>query len=90
MDIYLTWFSANSGRQADPAFPAMVDAIMLALRTSQPNPASITDPNTEVTSTIYNVGEKMNYRTGIESTADERWLRYDALIVCDIWEVFNA
>src|SRR5256885_14012294 len=27
-DIYVTWFSANQGRQADPLFPAIVDTIM--------------------------------------------------------------
>jgi hypothetical protein len=90
MDVYLTWFSANSGKQGDPVFPAMMDAVMFALRYSQPNPAYITDPNTNLTSTIYNVGENMTYRTGIESTADERWMRYDALIVVHVWEIFNA
>jgi hypothetical protein len=90
MDVYLTWFSAGSGKQQDPLFPGMVDAVMFALRFSQPNPAYITDPNTGLTSTIYNTGEQMTYKTGLESTADERIKRYDALIVVDIWEIFNA
>lgn len=89
-DIYVTWFSANQGKQADPLFPAIVDTIMLALRTSQPNPAVMTDPYTGLTSTIYNVGEQQKYRIGIEATADERWLRYDSLIQCSIWEIINA
>ncbi len=90
MDVYITWFSSNSGQQADPKFPAIVDTVMLALRFSQPNPAYLTDPATNLTSTVYNVGENQHYRIGIESTDDERWLRYDALIQCSIWEIINA
>jgi len=89
-DVYVTWFSANQGKQADPLFPAIVDTIMYALRTSQPNPAELTDPYTGLTSTIYNVGERQKYRIGIEATADERFLRYDSLIQCSIWEIINA
>ena len=90
MDVYVTWFSANSGRQADPVFPAIVDTIMMALRYSQPNPAELTDPATGLTSSVYNVGEQIKYRVGIEATADERWLRYDALLQVTCWEVINA
>jgi hypothetical protein len=89
-DIYVTWFSSNSGRQQDPVFPAIVDTVMLALRYSQPNPAYLTDPNTNLTSTVYNVGEDQKYRIGVEATADERFLRYDALISVSVWEIINA
>jgi hypothetical protein len=90
IDVYITWFSTGSGTQQDPVFPAMVDAVMSALRYSQPNPADVTDPNTNMTWTIYNTGEDMSYRTGVASTADERQKRYDALITCSVWEVINA
>lgn len=90
MDVYVTWFSSNSGRQADPKFPAIVDAVMMALRYSQPNPYEATDPATGLTSSIYNVGETMRYRTGVEATNDERFLRYDALIRVSVWEEINA
>lgn len=97
MHVYLTWFSSNS-RQGmedgpvtqDPVFPGMVDAVLYALRFSQPNPARIFDPNTNLSSEVYNVGEDMRYRTGIEATQDERWLRYDCLITCSVWELINA
>jgi hypothetical protein len=89
-DVYVTWFSAGSGTQQDPKFPAIVDAVMQKLRTSQPNPDPATDPATGLTSTIYNVGEVMRYRIGVESTADEREKRYDSLISCSIWEIINA
>jgi len=89
-DIYCTWFSSNNGKQADPVFPAIVDTIMMALRYSQPNPAELTDPATGLTSSVYNVGETQKYRTGVEATADERWLRYDSLIQCSVWELINA
>ena len=90
MDVYITWFSANQGRQADPVFPAIVDTVMAALRYSQPNPAELTDPATGLTSTVYNVGEQIKYRVGIEATADERWLRYDSLLQVTCWEIINA
>lgn len=90
MDVYVTWFSSNSGKQADPVFPSIVDTIMMALRFSQPNPAYLTDPNTGLTSTVYNTGENMHYKIGIEATEDERWLRYDSLIACSVWEIINA
>jgi hypothetical protein len=89
-DIYLTWTSAGQGTQQDPLFPSMVDAILFALRFSQPNPAYITDPNTQLTSTIYNTGEQMTYRVGIESLADQRRKRYDAIVNVSVWEIFNA
>lgn len=91
MDVYVTWTGAvNAGSQTDPIFPGIMDAVMAALRYSQPNPAYITDPNTGLTSTIYNVGESMKYRPGLESLKDERLLRYDALISVDVWEIINA
>lgn len=90
IDVYLTWFSAGSGTAQDPVFPGMVDAVMSALRFSVPNPAYFTDPNTEETSVIYNTGEEMVYRTGVESTANEREKRYDALITVSIWELLTA
>jgi len=90
MDVYLTWFSAGSDKQQDPVFPGMVDAVMFALRYSMPNPVYITDPSTEITSTIYNTGEDISYRIGVESTADERIKRYDALMTVSMWEIFNA
>ena len=89
-DVYVTWFSTGQGTRQDPIFPGIVDAIMFALRYSQPNPAYITDPNTKITSTLYNAGEDMSYRIGIDSTADERMKRYDALVNVTIWEIMNA
>ena len=53
---------------------------MMALRYSQPNPYEATDPATGLTSSVYNTGEQIGYRIGVEATADERWLRYDSLL----------
>ena len=86
----MTWFSVLNGKQADPRFPGIVDTIMAALRYSQPNPAEMTDPNTLETSTIYNVGEQIKYRVGVESTQDEAQKRYDALLSVSVWEIINA
>jgi hypothetical protein len=89
IDVYLTWFSANSGKQQDPVFSGMVDAVMYALRTCTPDPVEWVDPNSQLASTIYNTGETMTYRTGVESTSDQRFKRYDALITVNVWEIFN-
>jgi hypothetical protein len=89
-DVYVTWFAPNAGTQQDPKFPAIVDTVMLALRYSQPNPAEITDPSTNLTSTIYNVGEQIRYRLGVEAVNDERFLRYDALLQVTCWEWIRA
>ncbi len=90
IDVYLTWTAVNNAAQTDPIFPGMIDAVMAALRYSQPNPASVTDPATGLSSTIYNVGEDMRYVPGIEALDDERWLRYDALITVGVWEIIQA
>lgn len=90
MDVYVTWFSSNSGKQQDSRFPSIVDAVMAALRYCKPNPAYLTDPATGLQTTVYNVGEDQRYQIGIESTDDERWLRYDCLLQCSVWEIMNA
>ena len=89
-DVYVTWFAPGGGTQQDPKFPAIVDTVMMALRYSQPNPYEATDPATNLTSSIYNVGESIRYRTGVEATNDERWLRYDALLTVTVWELIRA
>lgn len=90
MDVYLVYFMPNDDPDADTSFPGMVDAVMYALRFSQPNPAYINDPYTTITSCIYNVGEQMSYRIAVEATEDEVFNRYDALITVDVWEELNA
>jgi hypothetical protein len=89
IDVYITWFSSNTGKSQDPIFIGMVDALMYALRTCTPDPVEWVDPNSKLASTIYNTGETMTYRTGVASTADERMKRYDALITVNVWEIFN-
>ena len=90
IDVYITWFSSGSDEEQDPIFPAMVDAVMAALRYSQPNPAPIQDTNTGLWWTIYNVGEQMTYRTGMASTRNEQFKRYDSLITVSVWEIVNS
>jgi hypothetical protein len=55
-----------------------------------PNPVPWKDPVTQLTSDILNTGEVIKYRTGVESTADERWLRYDCLLQVTVWELIRA
>ena len=63
---------------------------MLALRFSQPNPAYLTDPATNLTSTVYNTGENMHYRIGIESPTTSGGSGTTRSIQCSIWEIINA
>lgn len=90
IDIFLTWFGADDDPKADSLFPGMVDAVMKALRTAVPNPAPVTDPWTEEVTQIADTGEKMKYRSEVRAVADQRYLRFDALITLQLTEVISA
>lgn len=90
MQVYLTWFDSAGDPYADNAFPSVIDAVMHALRTS-PDPAEVTDPNTGEVSWLAGVGEEMSWQgLGITAVADQRWLRYDAMITVPFIEFINA
>jgi hypothetical protein len=87
---YVTWFGEDSDDQADVTFPAVVDAIMAALRSSDPN-AFVTDPLSGIESYLVDTGERMTYDLSpMKSTLSQRFLRYDAVITMEILEVFQA
>jgi hypothetical protein len=90
VDIYLVWFGEDTDPYSDVTFPSIMDAVLKALRES-PDPASFTDPNTALQSWMVGVGEQITWETAaLRSTADQRWMRYSALILCPFTEMFQA
>lgn len=91
VDGFLTWFGEDSQRNADSNFPAIVDATMQALRNAPDPMYAVTDPLTGQQSNLTGIGEKLEYEIGpVRATADQRYLRYDALITIHLFEFFQA
>lgn len=90
IEVYLTWFNQTSDPYVDNAFPTVIDAVLRALRTC-PDPAQVVDPNTGEVSWLQGVGEDMSWTNlGVTAVADQRMLRYDALIIVPFLESINA
>lgn len=90
MDVYLTWFNSADDPYLADAFPSVVDAVMNALRTS-PDPATVTDPNSGLVCHLVGVGEAMSWQAlGVATVADQRWQRFDALIIVPFIELIQA
>lgn len=89
IDLYLVWFQQDDDSDADNLFPGMVDAIMAALRVSA-DPVVVTDPYTGTQSQLIDVGENMTARITLRSLADQRYDRYDCLIVLNCLELLAA
>lgn len=94
VDIWLVWFGQADVPDADSQFPTVIDAVMACLRNTQLlDAASIqaVDPITGQLSDLLNIGENMSWDYApVRATADERYLRYDAQIVCEVVEVIQA
>jgi hypothetical protein len=90
IDVYLTWFNDGQGADADVVFPAVIDAVMDVLRSSA-DPAVLTDALTGRESQLIDLGERMTYTlAGVRSTADQRYLRYDALLTLTVTEELQS
>lgn len=89
IDVFIIYFMADDDTQADSLFPGIVDAVMAALRTSQDS-ETLTDPYTGATSTLYNLGESIDYQIVISSLADQAYNRYDCLLRCPVMELIQA
>lgn len=91
VDCYLTWFGEDSDSDADTSFIAVLDAVMMALRASGKSPFYTSDPLTGYQSDLVDIGERLEYQLAPpRSTADQRYLRYDALITVRVLEFFQA
>jgi hypothetical protein len=91
IDGFLTWFGEDSDSQADSTFPAVVDAVLQALRNADDPMYAVTDPLTGQQSDLAGIGEKLEYEIGpVRTVADQRYLRYDALITIQFCEWFQS
>lgn len=94
VDIWLIWFGDSAESDADTAFPTVIDAVMACLRNTELLDAvsmQAVDPITGQLSDLLNIGENMSWEYApVRATADERYLRYDAQIVCEVVEVIQA
>jgi hypothetical protein len=91
IDLWLTFFDDDSDPTPDFSFPAIVDAVMAALRTCK-DPVTLADPVTGQYSTVFGTGERMTYDLAIPRGvgADQRILRYDARITARVSEEFGG
>lgn len=90
IDVYLVWFDDNTDPYVDSAFPSVIDAVLRALRTS-PDPVKAVDPNTGEVSWLLGVGEDMSWSNfGVTAVLDQRWTRYDALVIVPFLESIQA
>lgn len=89
MSVYVAWFASDEEEDIDSLFPGVVDAVMLALRTSE-DPAKVADPYTGQVSTLIDVGEKLSYKITLRSLIEQAYNRYDALVGLSVLEVIQA
>jgi hypothetical protein len=89
LDIFVVYFGQDDDTESDTLFPGIVEAIMQALRTS-PDPMQQQDPYTGVVSTFVDVGEHMSWEVTINAVEDQAYNRYDALLICRLFELIFA
>lgn len=94
VDVWLIWFGDPTEADADTAFPSVIDAVMACLRNTMLLDAvtiHAVDPITGQQSDLLTIGENMSWEYApVRATADQRYLRYDALITCEVVEVIQA
>lgn len=89
--LFIAWVGIASDPTADTNFPAVIDAVMAALRPS-PDEVLINDPVTGIISSLLlGIGEEMTYDyTVVHTLADQRLLRYDARLNLTVDEYFQS
>ena len=94
VSIWLVWFGPGADPDADQQFPSIIDAVIGCLRNAQLHDAVtqlVSDPLTGQQSALLDVGENMSWEyAGVRATADQRYLRFDAIVTVDIVEIFQA
>ncbi len=94
VDIWLIWLGPANDPNSNTQFPAVIDTVMATLRNVKLLDAVTqyaVDPVTGQISDLLNVGESMTWDYApVRAVADQRYLRYDALITCDVAEIIQA
>jgi hypothetical protein len=94
VDIWLVWFGEAEDPRADSQFPAVIDAVTACLRNTTllgPETLNAVDPITGQQSNLSAIGEDMQWNYApVRAVADQRYLRYDAQITCQVTEVIQA
>jgi hypothetical protein len=90
IDVYLLWIGDPSASNIDQLFPLFIEAVLKKLRTVAV-PTLITDPTTNVQTNLLEVGERMQVNFALpKSTADQRFMAYEAMISCSVSEWFQS
>lgn len=87
--IYVVWENDLTDPNADTLFTGMLDAIREALEYS-PARELVTDPWDGTQSYAIDVGETIQYETGLFTPSQQRLARYDALLTVPVVEVYAA
>jgi hypothetical protein len=93
VNVWLVWFGEVDDPNADVAFPAVIDAVCGLLRNTGlvDGTQYVRDPVTGQLSQLLAIGEHLSWEYGtVRAVADQRYLRYDAQITCEVEEIIQA
>lgn len=93
VNIWLVWFTDPDDPNINLGFPAIVDAVMAVYRNVEmlDQTQHAIDPITGQESNLLNVGEKMSAEYApVRAVADQRLLRFDAMVEVEVIEVIQA
>lgn len=93
LSVWLVWFVSTEDAQQDIRFPGVIDAVMARLRNAPliDGDQHVYDPITGQASQIAKLGEDMSWEYGpVRATADQRYMRQDALLTVDIVEIIQS
>ncbi len=90
LSFYLWYPMADEETAEDIAFPAVIDAVMTALRTT-PDPVVLKDPLTGAISQLAGLGENMRRQMSPPlALSPQRWEKFVGLITSKALEEFDA
>lgn len=91
LDLWLVWCGYSDDEQSDSAFPAVMEAVMAALRNTQMQVLNVIDEVTGATSDIAFIGEEIDYEYApVQSLSAQQMLRYLARLSVKIVEKIQA
>ena len=90
VDVWLYFAEEADDPNGDSLFPAVIGAVTDVLENTL-MPVPVTDPVTQAVSTVLQIGEtvKVDYAP-VRSLADQRYVQYEARIIVDVEESYQA